>query len=258
MATLTTNRYFRGQGNLFIGERDASGRPVSLRPVGNVPQLALSIQKNRTDHMESQSGDKRIDLRIDTGLNVTASMTLENIDKENLLLAFDGSTTTVAGATVTAESHVGYKGRAFALDKANITTFTSLTSDPSGTTHVAGTDYIITPPSNIVFIPTTSAIDDADPLLANYVAGSSEVVYAFNQTPTDKYLFFDGLNTVDSKKPVIVELFKCSIDPAAQTQLIADDLISLELNMTLLYDTLNDTTGADSGGFFRVTQTAAA
>jgi hypothetical protein len=208
--------------------------------------------------MENESGDKRIDLRIDTGLNVTASMTLENINKENLLLAFDGSTTTVSGATVTAEAHVAYKGRAFPLNKANITAFTSLTPDPAGTAYTAGSDYIITPPSNIIYIPPTSTIDDADPVLANYTCGSSEVVYAFNSAPTDKYLFFDGLNTVDTKKPVIVELFKCSIDPAAQTALIADDLINLELSMTVLYDTLNDKSGADFGGFFQVTQTAAA
>lgn len=249
-----TNRYFRGQGSVYIGSRSATGRPVSLRPVGNVPQLQLSTSKNFTDHMENETGDNRIDLRISTQTMVTATMTLENINKENLMLAFNGSTTAVSGATVSAESRTAYKGRAFPLAKANITSFTSLTSDPAGTTYVAGTDYVITPPSNIVFIPTTSAIADAAAVLANYVAGASEIVNAFNATSEDFYLYFDGLNTVDSKKPVIVELFKCSFDPAAQTDLIGDNLVSLELQTTVLYDALNDSATADFGGFFRITQ----
>ena len=86
-----TNRYFRGQGSVYIGSRSATGRPVSLRPVGNVPQLQLSTSKNFTDHIENETGDNRVDLRISTQTMVTATMTLESINKENLMLAFNGS-----------------------------------------------------------------------------------------------------------------------------------------------------------------------
>ena len=245
-------KYFRGQGKVLI--RLATGDNDSLRFVGNVSDLSISTTQNKQDHQESYTGERRTDLRMVTTTNVTISMTLENTVKENWQLAFKGSYVAQSGSTVTNESHTAPAvDNYFALDKKYITTMTSITSDPAGTTYVAGTDYIATPPSNLIYVPSGSSMA-GDAILANYTCGAAEVVSAFNATNSEYYLYFDGLNTVDSNKPVVVEVFKVDLDPAQQTALISDNLVQFQLQGTALYDVANDTTGADFGGFFKVTQ----
>ena len=246
-------KYFRGQGRLFI--RAATGSDDNLRFVGNVSDVQINTQQQKTDHQESYTGEKRTDLRILTQTNVTMQMTLEDTMKENWQVALKASTSAQAGATVSAESHTAPAvGGYFALDKKNITAITSITSDPAGTTFTAGTDYIAKLPSNIIEVPSGSTLA-GDAILVNYTAAAADVIGAFNATDTEYYLYFDGLNTVDGNSPVVVEMFKVNLDSAAQLMLISDNLLQLQVNGTLLYDTANDTTGADFGGFFKVTQT---
>ena len=43
------------------------------------------------------------------------------------------------------------------------------------------------------------------------------------------YLRFEGLNTADGNKPVLVEVFKADLSPTASLDLITDELGSFEL-----------------------------
>lgn len=250
-----SSRYFNGQGSLFI--RPASGTNSSLRHVGNVTEIMLNTQQSFTDHKEAQTGERRIDLRINTQTTVTGTIMLESTVKENWQLALKASAVDAIGATVTAEKGTAPAaggGNGFALARKNISSITAITSDPVATTYVAGTDYVASPPSNVIMVPTGSTLA-AKPFLANYVCGSSEVIGVFNANPLDYYLYFDGLNTVENKNPVVVEVFKCNFDSAAQIALISDNLTGFSLNFTALYDVKFDTPGAvDDGGYFRVTQ----
>ena len=247
-------KYFRGQGRLFV--RAATGSNDSLRWVGNVSDLMINTTQNKQDHQESYTGERRTDLRMVTTTQVTFSATLENTIKENWQLAFKGSAASQAGATITNESHTAPAvGGFFALSKKYISAMTSITSDPAGTTYTAGTDYITALPSNIIEIPSGSTMA-GDAILCNYTCGTADVVGAFNATSADQYFYFDGLNTVDSNKPVVIEIFKVDLDPAQQISLISDNLTQFQMQGTVLYDVTNDQVGADFGGFFKVTQTA--
>ena len=231
-------KYFRGQGRVLI--RAVTDSVDKLRFVGNVSDLQITTQQQKTDHQESYTGERRTDLRMVTQTSVTLSITLEDTQKQNWQLALKASTAAQAGATVSAESHTApLAGEYFPLAKKNITSITSITSDPAGTTFVAGTDYVATPPSNLIYVPTGSALV-SDPILVNYVAGAADVIFTFNATDTDYYLYFDGLNTVDSDAPVVIEIFKVNFDSAGQMALISDNLFNFQLNATALYDTAND------------------
>ncbi len=85
------NRYFRGQGTVKIATRTDLGAPGTFRSIGNCPSLIIETNKEFAEHFESETGDRRMDLRIQTSLTVNISFTIENFVKENLQLAFDGA-----------------------------------------------------------------------------------------------------------------------------------------------------------------------
>jgi hypothetical protein len=243
-------RYYRGQGKVFLGARNATGGTDSVRFLGNCPELMIDTTQNYQEHKESYTGDRNIDLRILTDTEVGVTVTMENTVKENWALAYKGSIALQAGATVTEEAHTAPAvGNYFALNKKNVTTLTSITSAPAGTTHVAGTDYVHVAPSNLIYVPAGSALA-GDDILANYTAGNAETINTFTQNETNLYLIFEGLNTVESMKPVTIELFKVNFSTTSQLSLISDDLIQMQLQGRVLFDELRSA----EGGYFSVTQ----
>lgn len=246
----SSNRYFRGQGRVYLGERNAAGGVDSLRFLGNCPELMLDTPQTYDEHKESYTGESRIDLRILTQTSVNVTVTLENTVKENWALAFKGTVSAQAGATVTGESHTApAAGSYFALDNKVVTAVSAITSDPAGSSFVAGDDYELNLPSNLVYVPTGSTLASTA-VLVDYTAGAAEVISGLTQSEKELYLYFDGLNTTESENPCVVELFKVQFNTAAQMALISDQLTNFQMTGAALYDPLN----AADGGFFKITQ----
>jgi hypothetical protein len=79
------NWYFSGQGVIMIGRRDpVTGNPIGLRPVGNCPEMRLTMGTTVVNHKGSQDGQRATDARLQTEVNVTASITVENWNAANL------------------------------------------------------------------------------------------------------------------------------------------------------------------------------
>lgn len=81
------NRYFRGQGTIEVDGRD----------VGNCPELMIETNQEFFEHKESQTGNRFVDLRVQTGTTVNITMTLEDTSKENWMLALQGTAATATG-----------------------------------------------------------------------------------------------------------------------------------------------------------------
>lgn len=237
-------RYYRGQGKVFLGARNVAGGTDSVRFLGNCPELMLDTTQNYQDHKESYTGDRNIDLRILTDTVVGVTVTLENTVKENWALAYKGSIALQTGATVSAEEHVAPAvGNYFALDKKNVTVLTAITG------YTAGDDFVHVPPSNLIYVPPGSTMA-GETITVDYTAGNAETINTFTQNETNLYLIFEGLNTVESMKPVTIELFKVNFGTAQQLSLISDDLIQMQLQGRVLFDELRSA----EGGYFSVTQ----
>lgn len=85
------NRYFRGQGTVKIGTRDSAGAAVGLRSIGNCPMLNIAIAEEFSEHYESETGDRRMDLKVRTSLKVDITFMIESFDLANWLMAFNGA-----------------------------------------------------------------------------------------------------------------------------------------------------------------------
>jgi hypothetical protein len=90
------NRYFRGQGTVKVATRTALGEPNTLRSLGNCPSLEISASEDIAEHYESETGDRRVDLIIRTSLKIEVNFTVENMNLDNLLMAYNGTTGTGA------------------------------------------------------------------------------------------------------------------------------------------------------------------
>ena len=83
---------------------------------------------------------------------------------------------------------------------------------------------------------------------ADYDFEAYNLVDSLTQGSIERYLRFEGLNTADGFKPVIVEVFKFVTDPAAAFALISDEVQQFELTGNALADALQDS----GSQFFKV------
>jgi hypothetical protein len=107
----------------------------------------------------------------------------------------------------------------------------------------------------IEFLDVTTGGAYTQPFLLSYTKGAATRTAMFKGAQPQVWLRFDGINTADSNKRVIVDLYKVSIDPTKDLSLIGSDTQKFELSGMALADTSKD---PDSvfGQFGRIIQAA--
>src|SRR6185503_16249392 len=94
-----------GQGPVFWANRDANGDPVApFTWFGNAPAFEFGMAVEELTHKESYSGLRAIDARIDTELNSSISLTVDDFKESNLELATRGEASNIAGSSVVDEA----------------------------------------------------------------------------------------------------------------------------------------------------------
>ncbi len=242
------NNYYSGQGSLYIATRNATtGKPEGFLPIGNVPELTIDIETTNFEHKESESGSRLTDLVIVKEKKGKFSFKLENLDLDNLALGLWGTKATVAGATVTDELIVipaDGAGRRYPVTHPNISAVSVKdTAGGGGITYVLNTDYTIDAVNGVIIPVVGGAIDTAtatvaDNIYVSYTYASYVKVDAFTQANApERWLRFEGINTVDGKK-VIVDMFRAQFDPLTGYALLNEELGSVDMKGTVLADAL--------------------
>lgn len=219
--------YFSGQGKCFIGQW-VRGEKINERFVGNVPELSLKTSVSKKEHKESHSGFRTVDKIILTDKQVEVNFAIEEFTLENLALAFHGKIKEVAEKTITKElsGEIG-KGDNWALAHQKVSDVVIV--DNQDQPLVENTDYIVNADFGRITIITESQTLKA-PFKASYTAGKVKKVEFLQQSNPEYYLRFEGLNTADDNRPVLVEIPKIAFDPASNFDLINDDLNSFSLS----------------------------
>jgi hypothetical protein len=259
--SLVAQRYYRGQGRLSLYKRTAAGKLYEGVFVGNCPELSTRVETEQTTHTESYTGQRYTDLRFTSKRMAVMSAVFESFLSENLARSFYGINQNIASSTASAESKSASKGFQVKLDRINITAITSVTGIGGTPVYQAGTDYTVDLKSGTLTIPATSTIPDAvaaaDNILINYSFGSSERIKMLATNTIERALVFEGLNTAEGDKPVVLTAWRVSIDHAQQIEWInnANEVTSFPVEMEVLYDVLQ----ADpENRFFMVEQTVQA
>lgn len=244
--------YYSGQGILYVAERNTDGTPKGFRSLGNVPSLEISIEITKFEHTESMSGQRATDLTIVQEKKGTFTMTLEDMSPANLAMAMWGANETTAAGTAATASGVAYLGMRSALpypkvsnvvvkDETDATTyeFGTSESDPNsknGWIDETSGSYVVFTDADQTAKGAASNIAEGDVLHFTFDHEANTITHAFTQTSLERWLRFEGLNTIDGN-PVIVDIFKASLDPLAGYPLINEELASFDVSGSVLYDT---------------------
>jgi hypothetical protein len=87
-------------------------------------------------------------------------------------------------------------------------------------------------------------------LAAAYTYTAQTVTNALTTPLADTWLRFEGLNTMDTNSPVVVEVFRFQVDPLKELALISDTVGQMVLEGTVLRDSLR----ASGSNYFNVKQ----
>ncbi|CAD5107237.1 phage tail tube protein [Zestomonas carbonaria] len=243
---------FSFQGKVWLAERSAQGKPLKKTWLGNVPSLTLQLATETSNKIESFSGNRLQYGLLQRGKTATLNMTLDEWTAYNIALALYAQQVAIPTSTVTGEALPTplAVGDVIRLAKPFISDLV-LTQAPS-TVLVAGTDYRIESASAglIEFLTAPSAA-----VTAAYENEAAEAVTMFTQTPPERWLLLDGINT-ETQEEVLLDLYRCKFNPVSDFGLIHDEYGSLPLTGSVLFDPLNAAT-ANLGGYGRVVQKAA-
>lgn len=250
MAWDTVSNYYSGQGIVLLGDRDvATGKGSNFVPIGNCPSLKVSVATSVVEHKESQTGTRGIDLRLTTEVKASLSLVLENYSPANLAIALRGTSASVTGSSVTGEAGVFAKGMVMPLARIGVSAVVVKKSAATLVLFVAGTgtavngewDYKLNPEAgSLMFASTTktAGLVNGDALTIDYTFATQGTIDALTTASSEKYVRFEGLNTADSNKAVIVECFRFLTDPLKELSLIGDTVQQLTLDGTILMDAL--------------------
>ena len=245
--------YFSGQGRVYIGARDSAGNPAGLTFVGNVPELKVSLSVETLEHQEAQSGQRLTDLQLIKTKKGEFACTLEELSSGNLALALYGHSTTVAPGTVTGEAlpNPVTAGHLYPLAHQNVSAVQIQDSD-SPPKPLPATQYQVhARHGSVLILDATTGGPYVEPFTVDYAYGAAQSTAMFTRPLPERWIRFEGLNTADANREVVIDLYRVAINPAKELSIITDELLKFELSGQVLAD-LSKPTDGELGQFGRL------
>lgn len=231
------DRYYVGQGNLYLFERDAAGKRINGRAVGNAPQIQFSGQQQELSHRESRTGLRKKDNKIIWEPEVKCSITVDNFSKENLAWIFGGTASSVNSGTATAE--VQSYAPIMQLNNFPITNPSAVTARKSG----AGADWATNTYSvskggvvTILTDPPAAGVALGNSIEFNYAYSASERVDGMNAPNKEFWVSAEVVNKADNDNLVLLNLFRVKFMANFQFDLIGTDYGTLAVEGEILLD----------------------
>ena len=238
--------YFSGQGRVFIGKRDLNGNADGLQFVGNVPELRVSPSVETIEHQEAQTGQRLTDLQILRSVSAEFTCVLEELLPVNLALALYGNALTVAPGTVANERLPNplKPGHLYPLAKQNVSAVVVRDSSPTPRVLPAAQYSLNAKHGSLSINDTTAGGPFVQPFTVDYAYGAAQSTAMFTQPLPERWVRFEGLNTANSNREVVIDLYRVSISPTRELSLIGDELMRFELTGRVLADLTKPADGA--------------
>lgn len=237
-----TNDYNLGRGIVYFAPLDSGGLPLGFRDLGNAPEFNISFETETLTHQSSRQGLKVTDKEVVISQECKLSLTLDEINFENLAIAMSGAALNdqdinlyKVGVTnaelATAAEYVQnrwYDLRDPATGKRafNITTagHVVLKHNAGATTLTAGTDYTLDAKMGRVFVKVASVTTALTfDLTLNAGAVPIDMVRALTSSSISGALKFVASNPADGDKYTEYHFHKVSLKPQGDLALIGDD-----------------------------------
>ena len=215
---------------LFARYRPGTQIPGPFKELGNTPEFTLSREVSKLSHYGSQAGMKTLDEELTTDSKLTGSLNTDDMRATNMALWFMGTVSTLAQAsiTATAQNETVDKGDIIQLGRTTLNpagarkvTVTSVTSNPTGTTYVANTDYLVHAELGLVEILATGSIPNAGPIIINYTAATaSSTQIAMGEVDAEGEMKFVAFNPVGENNDLTLP--RVRISPNGDLSMLTD------------------------------------
>ena len=249
-----TDDYSLGRGKVYFAELDDNDLPQGYRDLGNAVEFMVSLEKEELDHFSTRSGLKVVDKQVVVSQKVSISLTLDEINFDNLALFMCGTAASRdnegdAGVTGSSNLTVVDQGRWYELyDEASgvgastesqgnrIYDIGDVTITPAagGSAMVEDTDFEVDKDLGLIFV-----IDGG-----SMVAGDYDVDIAANESSTEtvdvvKALANSGLvgalkfvseNPADEDKWTEYQFHQVRLTAEGDLSLIGDEWTQLPLS----------------------------
>jgi len=236
MAETFNSEYWSGQGPVFLARRDTDGSDLGFEFLGDMPQVEVTNNINRTTIQENVTGGRLTAVSFSGDREYQLNMTFNSAKAEHLAKILQADLTTKAAGSVTDEAVTAYHDKFVNLAHVKVSSVV-VTNHAGAVTYVADTDYVVHADEGMLEILSTGSITDAQALLVDYDYAAQKHL-KHNPTNYEYILLAPALNRARDNKRGKLIAHKVSIDPG-NIQLIQDgDLISqAQVSGTLLADT---------------------
>lgn len=218
--------------------------PLAWRYLGNTPAFSVNIQSDRLEHFSSDSGVRVKDKSVTLQTNRTGSLTLDDINTENLALFFFGSQSTLAQTSATAQTEsfanvkLGYYYQ-LGITTGNPTGVRSITNvvvAVGGTPKTLGTDYTVDAVRGTIYVVGGGTIAENATITVTYdrsAVARKQVISG--TTEVEGALRFVADNPDGEDNDMFCPYVKMSAN--GDFNLKGDDWLQLPLNVEILEDT---------------------
>ncbi|UUV43212.1 tail tube protein [Rhodobacter phage RcCWillis] len=215
---------------LFAPYKTGTQIPGAFKELGNCPEFTLTRNVSKLMHYGSQKGMKVKDEEIVTDSDLTGSVTTDDMRATNVALWMMSATSTVTQAAITSttQNETVSKGDLIQLGRTALSptgarnvTVTTVTSDPTGTTYVLGTDYIVHAELGMVEFLASGTIADNSPIIVTYTATTATVTrLTMGETDVEGELKFVAFNPVGANNDITIP--RARISPNGDMSMLTD------------------------------------
>jgi len=254
----STSDYNLGRGALYFANL-VSSLPSRYRHLGNSPEFNISVEVETLEHQSSLTGLKVTDKEVIISQKVSVSVTLDEINDENLAVFFSGEVATFGNDVALAgfSEHVMIAAaeveqgrwydivdssgvRVYDIDEGNLTV-----ESPDTTAQTLNTDYTVDEEFGRIFIVVGGGIaTGADDVLVTLAAdaGTKEVdeVRALTQTNVTGALKFIGENPANNDESVEYQFHQISLKAEGDFAQISDEFTTMQFTGTAESNTTAD------------------
>ncbi|HCI6822659.1 TPA: hypothetical protein NPP85_002111 [Klebsiella variicola subsp. variicola] len=219
--------YYYGQGKVFLAPRD---NKRVFRWVGDVSTLKIAFSYEQQITKASRGGQLYQNQRIITGASGSISSTWHNFSVENLALLL-GAQPVDEPFSFNEQFAIPdgiVKGDIIALPHTTVfnVKINGLERD---------TDYVVDRQFGMIeFLVTPESAG----LIAVYEHLFNQWLPFFSAKTQEFYLRFQGMNLAEDSAPVLLELYRVSIDPLSTLEMISsgNDIAGMEMTSVILPD----------------------
>ena len=215
--------------------------PSGFRYLGNTPAFSLNQENETLEHYSSDEGIREKDNEVILQTNVTGSLTMDDIQPENLALFFFGSASVLAQTSATGQSETfvdviedhSYLVGVSDVNPTGVRSLTNVVVKVGVTTKTLATDYTLDAELGMVTILASGSINTGDDVIVEYDrAAKSRKQIISGTDQIEGAILFESTNEVGERFDYLIPRVKLS--PNGEFALKTDEWQQLPVSVEVL------------------------